>query len=471
MIGYVLFTDLKGYSKLSESEIGLFFRKIIPELSQRIDRYLQKAIVKNTWGDALVAIFDNSHDVVGLAFEYREFFRNYPFESIGMRKLLPRIACHFGEFELYDDPLKGGKNALGSNINTAARVEPVTRAGEIFVTSECKSAIENSPRKVENIKFSDLGIIPLAKNFGDWEISRLCRANEKEQIIDRVLKMDLSKALPEAPDMAVQERNLLQFLKNAPGAEELRSLLTPQIISGKTGAFIVALANTCKSFGLYNEAIAYIEEAEKTETLVDGIKVFPYRHKKDVRKLKANCLTRVGRYEDAADIVYGLWQSGVRDSDTLSMLAAQYKRRALYGDGTVVAKASINKNLLCRARDLYLEAFRINIEDYYPAINAAYLYKIIAGIELGRGNRLALYILDVWGERRGEDWWLDSTLAEAEMLLENYEDCITGFQEAIERHKPDAFQRKAVHEQISLYASLTNQADSTEIIEVLQRLQ
>jgi len=84
------------------------------------------------------------------------------------------------------------------------------------------------------------------------------------------------------------------------------------------------------------------------------------------------------------------------------MIAAQYKRRAILNDSEV-SRESINIDLIIRAKDLYLEAFR-KVEDYYPAINAAYLYKIIGGIEEGKGTKLSTYITSTWEDRVGTEW-------------------------------------------------------------------
>ncbi|MDR9507721.1 hypothetical protein RI662_26265, partial [Brevibacillus agri] len=177
----------------------------------------------------------------------------------------------------------------------------------------------------------------------------------------------------------------------------------------------------------------------------------------------------VGKYEEAADIVYGLWQLGAKDSDTLSMLAAQYKRRAIYENGELINFEEVRIELLTRARDLYLEAFRLNIEDYYPAINVAYLYKMMGGMEAGKGTKLAGYILQAWNSKQRENWWIDSTLAEAELLQDDFETALELFKLAIERHNPSVFDKKATSEQIKIYAHFTNKLANVEpILQILR---
>jgi len=468
MNGYVIFSDLKGFSKLSEPELRTFYSEVMSELSVHLKPFIEKASVWNTWGDAFVAVFEYGCDAVEMALLYRDLLKEYKYEKVGISKLFPRIAGHYGEFEFFEDPLLNRTNVLGTNINTTARIEPITRPGEVFVTRQFKEAIEQLPEKITNIDFGELGEVVLAKNFGEREIFRLYRSTEPKQIIDRILKTDLSWALPEPPEMTEDEKKTIEFYKNAPSKEVLERNLKSEHIEEKSGQYIMELADICKAFGFYEEAIRLIQEAENHFLDVNDIKVYPFRHQKRLLKIKANCLTRVGKYEEAADIVYGLWQLGAKDSDTLSMLAAQYKRRAIYENGELLNSEEVRIELLTRARDLYLEAFRLNIEDYYPAINVAYLYKMMGGMEAGKGTKLAGYILQAWNSKQGENWWIDSTLAEAELLQDDFESALQLFKLAIERHDPSIFDKKATSEQIKIYAHFTNKLANVEpILQIL----
>lgn len=469
MNGYIIFSDLKGFSKLSSPEIRLFYKDVLPRLFEKIHTYRDKSKIWNTWGDAIVAIFEDGKDAVDMMLAYRDFFLDARNNTTSQSKnVLPRIAGHFGEFDTFEDPILGGVNMLGSNINATARIEPITRAGEVFVTKQFKDAIEALPEALSHVKFDELGIIPLAKNFGERELYRLYRNTEKPRIIDKILKQDLSLALPDAPTMLKEEKDAIEFFIKAPNAKVFKGLLENETIEGKSGEFIFQLAQLSKKFGLYSEALGYIEAAESCYLEVDNIKVYPYKYKQSLIKLKANCLTRIGDFGSAADLVYGLWQSGLQDSDTLSMLAAQYKRRAIFKDGELLKKSQINLELLIRAKSIYIEAFRLNIEDYYPAINTAYLYKIIGGQDMGKGNKLARYIYDSWGNSAGGNWWLDCTLAECELLEDDFEEAYIKMKEAVERHKPDCFERKATYEQVMLYSTL--QGLDNECSEILKLL-
>lgn len=462
MNAYIIFSDLKGYSKLSEPEIKIFFSEVLPSLHTKISYFISKMEVWNTWGDGTISVFENGKDACEFALKLRDFYQNYDFNSC--KKLIPRIAGHFGQFEYIVDPLTNKNNAFGININTSARIEPVTRPGEIFVTKSFVDAVNNLPSPLNFVAFDQLGMLPLAKSFGEAELFRLRKVSEETQIIDKILKQDFSSALPEPPQITEEEKKTITFFSNCDTTERLKNLVSQESLSNKTPGFLIRLSKLYKDSGLYEEALGIIALLEKWELSSDSITINPFLYNPELLKLKANCLTRLSKYEKAANIIYGVWKTGNKDSDTLAMLAAQYKRRALYDNGVLLAKDRINIDLLKRSLELYIEAFRLNIDDYYPAINAAYLYKILGGMEEGKGIKLATYIIRVWGNKEGENWWLDATLAEAEIIQGDFEIAKEKFNKAINEHKPNTFLRRSTQEQINIYSKLESKMAELDFI-------
>ena len=99
--------------------------------------------------------------------------------------------------------------------------------------------------------------------------------------------------------------------------------------------------------------------------------------------------------------------------ENLSLEARLYKDQFLKAKDSAV-KISLGK----KARDLYLDAYRIN-HNYYPAINAATLSLIIG--DTRACLRLANEVLTLCGEDpspdASENYYLDVTRAEAQLLL------------------------------------------------------
>ncbi|MCL6616718.1 MAG: hypothetical protein K6T39_06345, partial [Anoxybacillus ayderensis] len=97
-----------------------------------------------------------------------------------------------------------------------------------------------------------------------------------------------------------------------------------------------------------------------------------------------------------------------------------------------------------------LEAFRRN-RDYYSAINVAYIYKILGNYN---GWHLASYIFNTWSCDTGKEWWLDSTLAETQLILGEFGILYKRMERAVLQHKPDFFKRHATRDQISAYMDI-----------------
>lgn len=468
---YIVFTDIKGFSKLSEQLIIEFHEVINKELARKLQPALNHAVVWNTWGDATFAAFKEGKYAVNYLLEYRAFL-NY--QKLGGKKIQPRIAGHYGHAHVVENPFNPEQlDLLGEHINATARIEPITHPGEIFVSVDFKAAYEQQYHDNDDtnrdIRFDDLGTIKLAKDFDEFEIFRLRETDEEKHIIDKLFVEDITMYLPDIPQPTTHEKYYIKELAEKTDSQAFAEEINDHHIMPEqpTMMFQFKLAEHCKKLGLYEQCLELLSQVEQSGLRVDGELLYPFKHLPEFKKLKANALTRLGYYKDAAQIMYGLWHSGNKDTDTLCMLAAQYKRQAIFGivkiDNIQINQdTEFNRELLTRASKLYLEAFRRNIDDYYPAINAAYLYIILNDKSSGRGLKLAIYIRQSWRRNKGESWWLDSTLAEAEMLCGDAEDAQEEFEQAIKKHNPPKFELTTTFEQIDLFAKLLGKENTVD---------
>ena len=473
---YFIFTDLKGYSTLTEEEMKQFQSQTCVELEQCLREFLssKQLLTLNTWGDAIYAVFEEADMAVRFALAYRDFFQN---RKLNDKPLMPRIAAHFGSANKIEDPLNNKKlNFYGSHVNTTARMEPITRPGEIFVSKAFRdNYCADAKKKTFDIEFEELGALELAKDYGDMNVYRLRRKSDKKQIVDKLILEDLSDFIPTIPRPSDEEQKRLENLKNltSPRIFDTQIQMTGQQTFGAVA--LLELADKAKSLGLYKLCLSLLEQANTVKMEVNGEQVYAVHHLPSYRKTKANALTRLGQYKEAEDIMFGLWHSGQKDADTLCMLAAQYKRRGVFGKSKTedLAQVQINNldtSLLQRACKLYIEAFRKDISNYYPAINAAYLYLMVGGTERGRGRKLAGYILGSWEIPKQPDWYLAATLAEAEMLCGESDEALDMFKLAVRDHTPTVFQLDSTLEQIKLYAKVTSaEQEVSKILAYLQQ--
>lgn len=178
MYGYVIFTDIEKYSSLKDADLKIFYNKVNPFIFEKLKIYKDSALIWNTWGDAIVAVYDKAENAINMAIEYRDIFNRLDFDRFGIKKLFPRIAGNFGEFESQYDSISGKTDIHGTLINITARIEPITLPGEIFVTKSFRDMATSSYDKVDNVRFDDMGDIKLPKDSGYLYLYRLCKKNE-----------------------------------------------------------------------------------------------------------------------------------------------------------------------------------------------------------------------------------------------------------------------------------------------------
>ena len=83
----------------------------------------------------------------------------------------------------------------------AARIEPITRPGEIFVSKEFKEAFMEQIGNRANVEFERLGVIPLAKSYGEHELFQMVKKYESKPIINKLFELDLPCALPKEHEL------------------------------------------------------------------------------------------------------------------------------------------------------------------------------------------------------------------------------------------------------------------------------
>lgn len=463
-------------------DIQNFYSHTLKILASKLNDELQQTFIHNTWGDGILAIFTDGDAAIRMMLKYRKFFQDYQItEDI---KLIPRIAGHYGEMHIYTDPFLGNMNAIGRDINKTARIEPITRPGEIFVTKSFIDQVKDSPMVNTHIQYDPLGVRTLFKNGGKEELYLIRPISEEKSIIEKLHFND--NFIPKTP---VLEEEGDPFIKLSDGEaliwdecnkslknrnyEDLINLIQVFVnekINDCSGLLAFEIAKVCKKIGLYDEAITLIEKAQEWELKIDDnsdLIVKPFLNDKYILKLKADCLTRRDQGNDlhqAAEILYGLTINDP-DSNTLSMLAAQLKRKAFshsIGEEKIIL---LNKSL-----GFYLQAFQLDLEDYYPAINAAYLLIIISKLEnnmekLENGRLLAQYITRKWHSLKGSNWWIDSSIAQAELLQDHFEVAKELFEAALKKYeeKIDFFEIQTTLTQIEQY--LTEIHDKSVITE------
>lgn len=140
----LLFSDVKGFSKMSERECLAFCKAFHTGVQNNVlTKYDDKIILKNTWGDALHVVMDDLVAAGHLALDLRDWMENHDWVADGLpSKLKIRIGLHAGVVSQVPDPIINDFNYIGRNTSKAARIEPITFEGQVFVSRAYAALLE-----------------------------------------------------------------------------------------------------------------------------------------------------------------------------------------------------------------------------------------------------------------------------------------------------------------------------------------
>lgn len=171
----LMFTDYPGFSRLDERVLPLFWEEVMVRAARTLQRYGEVIRQGNTWGDAIFAVFGDARAAAAAALDLCEQMGNVDCKALGVREgTAMRIALHYGPTYSGFDPVTSRMNYYGTEVSRAARIEPVTPSGSVYVTEPFAAVLE-----MENdhpFTSNYVGKIALPKNYGIYPLYRLSRS-------------------------------------------------------------------------------------------------------------------------------------------------------------------------------------------------------------------------------------------------------------------------------------------------------
>jgi class 3 adenylate cyclase len=162
-----LFTDYAGFSRLDEHALPGFWADVMGPVAKVLDSAGSAIDFRNSWGDAVFAIIDGLSLAARVALD---IVAAPPSSEGGMR-----VALHFGPVYRMLDPITGLHGFIGTEVTRAARIEPVTPIGQVFVTQPFAAMLLLSGNLGADYKLEYAGKIALAKKYGTMTLYRLSR--------------------------------------------------------------------------------------------------------------------------------------------------------------------------------------------------------------------------------------------------------------------------------------------------------
>lgn len=134
-IGAILFTDFRGFSRLRDEHFPIFIDTVLGALGAELDKHTTDVRWCNTWGDAIAAVFADVIAAADCALGLHDRLAGIDLASLGLPPDLGlRIGAHAGPVIVMTDPVGHRPCYWGRELTRAARIEPRTPEGEVYVT-------------------------------------------------------------------------------------------------------------------------------------------------------------------------------------------------------------------------------------------------------------------------------------------------------------------------------------------------
>ncbi len=173
-IGAILFADFHGFSRLRDEQFPLFVNDVLARLGAVFDDHGTTVLWRNSWGDAIAAVLTDVTEAAECALGLHEALTRIDLAAIGLPADLElRIGAHAGPVMAIVDPVTHKPTYWGRELTRAARIEPRTPEGEVYVTDAFAALLSLEP----DVPFATeyVGRVTTAKGFETIPMYRLRR--------------------------------------------------------------------------------------------------------------------------------------------------------------------------------------------------------------------------------------------------------------------------------------------------------
>jgi len=173
----MLFGDIRGFSRLGDAELPRFVDSVLGPFAEVIDRYGADVLLANTWGDGLYLVFDDAGKAARCALDLQTAMADIDLASAGLPDHLAlRIGGHLGPVYSGQDPIIKQQNFFGAHVSRAARIEPVTPEGCVYVTETLAAVL--ALHNAAEFACDYVGMTEAAKDYGKMRMFSLRRASQ-----------------------------------------------------------------------------------------------------------------------------------------------------------------------------------------------------------------------------------------------------------------------------------------------------
>ena len=171
----LMFMDYPGFAALDEQVLPIFYDEVMVRVAKVLKRYEGAIRESNSWGDAVFVVFDDATSAAAAALDICERFTEVDCAAMGVPEgPAMRVALHYGPTYVGYDPVRRETAHFGTEVSRAARIEPVTPSGSVYVTESFAAVLEMEA--AGRFLCNYVGKVSLAKGYGVFPLYGLTRA-------------------------------------------------------------------------------------------------------------------------------------------------------------------------------------------------------------------------------------------------------------------------------------------------------
>jgi Adenylate and Guanylate cyclase catalytic domain len=175
----MLFGDIHGFSKLTDAQLPLFTDKIMGTLGEVARRHEEHIAFVNTWGDGIFVVFRDADRAAVCALDMQDAMSAIDLKAAGLPETLKlRLGGHLGPVYELDDPITDRPNYYGAHVSRAARIEPITPEGCVYVTETFAAVL--ALHNAGQFCCDYAGNTEMAKHYGRLRMFLLRRAGDSK---------------------------------------------------------------------------------------------------------------------------------------------------------------------------------------------------------------------------------------------------------------------------------------------------
>ncbi len=163
----ILFTDYAGFSRLGEHDLPGFWANVMGHVAAVLATAEAAIDFRNSWGDAVFAVIDDLEIAARVALDIVSG------PMVSSRDGGMRVGLHFGPVYRMVDPITGVDGYIGTEVTRAARIEPITPVGQVYVTQPYAAMLALAGNAQFRLEYA--GKVSLAKHYGTMALYRLSR--------------------------------------------------------------------------------------------------------------------------------------------------------------------------------------------------------------------------------------------------------------------------------------------------------